>query len=277
MNSENTMERIWSCDPDRFCDACAQVRLQYGDCGIGTLGEKSIHAILKCYFETNADCHECPVEHGVADIAGAHGIIEIQTRQFHRLSAKLEKLLPEGPVTVVYPVIRRKRILWMDPETGELLRSGTFRAFQKPEDVFAELYRIRQYVVHPNFHLCIVIMDAEDFRLADGYGPQGKNRATKVDRVPTVLTDIRYYGIPADYGTFLSGGLPETFTSAQAARLCKLPRATAQSMLRMLVLLGQAEVCGKEGNAKIYRRVTDPAQPIKGEDSNGTDHSDQIS
>ena len=55
---------------------------------------------------------------------------EIQTRQFHLLNAKLTALLPECPVTVVYPVIRRKRVTWIDPETGEALRVGTFRKFQ---------------------------------------------------------------------------------------------------------------------------------------------------
>jgi hypothetical protein len=269
MGSKHCADGIWSCDPDRFRSACAQVRQQYEDGGIGTLGEKSIHAILKCYFESDADCHECPVEHGVADISGVHGIIEIQTRQFQRLTAKLSELLPEGPVTVVYPVIRRKRILWMNPETGELIRSGTFRAFQKPECVFPELYRIRKYVLHPNFRLCIVMMDAEDFRLDD-------YRTTKVDRVPTTLVDVRYYSAPADYRTFLPEALPETFTSMQLSRLLNVPRTMVQSMLRMLVLLGQAEVCGKEGNTKIYRRAAAPAE-IKGEDSDGIDYSDQVS
>jgi hypothetical protein len=245
---------VWACDPERFARACAFVQQQHPNHGIGTLGEKSIHAILKCYFEDDCRNHECPVGDGIADIVGAHGVIEIQTRQFQRLSTKLAQLLPEIPVTVVYPVIRRKRILWVHPETGELVRTGTFRAFQKLESVFAELYRIRSYVTHPNFRLCIAVMDAEDFRLADGDGPQRHNHATKVDRIPTELVDIQYYAASPDFLRFLPDGLPETFSSAQLAKIRRIPRSDAQHLLRMLVLLGQAEVIGKDGRANIYRR-----------------------
>ncbi len=237
------------CDPERFGRACARVQQDYADSGIGTLGEKSIHAILKYYFEENAQNHECSVGNCVADIVGTHGVIEIQTRQFHRLSNKLVHLLPEAPVTVVYPVIRRKRILWIDPGTGELTRSGTFRAFQKPERVFAELYRIRAHVTHPNFRLCIVVMDAEDFRCEN-------RRINKIDRIPTGLVDVQYYAAPSDFRVFLPEGLPETFTSAQLANIRKIPRTDAQQLLRMLVLLGQAEVIGKDGRTNIYRRCT---------------------
>ncbi|MBQ9082788.1 MAG: hypothetical protein IJY28_04740 [Clostridia bacterium] len=240
-------DRLWTCDPERFGRACVRARQDYPDGGIGTLGEKSIHAILKYYFEEDAQNHECPVENGVADIIGAHGVIEIQTRQFHRLGAKLARLLPEGPVTVVYPVIRRKRILWINPDTGELIRSGAFRAFRKPESVFQELYRIRSYVTHPNFRLCIVVMDAEDFR-------RENSRTTKIDRIPTALIDVQYYAVPSDFRVFLPDGLPETFSSAQLAKIRKISRTDAQQLLRMLVLLGQAEVIGKDGRTNIYRR-----------------------
>ena len=67
--------------------------------GIGTLSEKSVHAVLKNYFAPNADFHEVPIEGYVADIYTGREIIEIQTRQFHRMREKLQAFLPICPVT----------------------------------------------------------------------------------------------------------------------------------------------------------------------------------
>lgn len=224
------------------------------DGGIGTLGEKSIHAILKCYFDGNPDNHEQSVGESVADIVGEYGVIEIQTRQFRRLDTKLTDLLPICPVTVVYPVIRRKRILWMDPDTGELLRSGTMRAFQKPADVFAELCQIRNHITHPNFNLCLVELEAEDYRLADGYGKDRRGRATKIDRIPTALIDVKWFSCPDDYAQFLPIALPKQFTSADVAKQAKTTRSTAQAMLRVMVHMGLVTLTEKAGRTNIYRR-----------------------
>lgn len=88
--------------------------------GIGTLSEKTVHAILKNYYEPDEDRQEIPIENYVADIFAGGEIIEIQTRQFDKLRGKLSAFLPLYPVTIVYPIPREKWIIWIDEETGEL-------------------------------------------------------------------------------------------------------------------------------------------------------------
>lgn len=88
--------------------------------GIGTLSEKTVHAILKNYYEPDEDRQEIPIENYVADIFAGGEIIEIQTRQFDKLRGKLSAFLPLYPVTIVYPIPREKWIIWIDQETGEL-------------------------------------------------------------------------------------------------------------------------------------------------------------
>ena len=56
----------------------------------------------------------------VADIVGENGIIEIQTRGFDRLGRKLDAFLEAARVTVVYPVVPKRGLCWVDPETGEI-------------------------------------------------------------------------------------------------------------------------------------------------------------
>ena len=61
--------------------------------GIGTLGEKTLHAVLKNYYEPFEQNHEIKVGRFVADIVGEQGVIEIQTRSFGNLLDKLDNFL----------------------------------------------------------------------------------------------------------------------------------------------------------------------------------------
>ena len=53
--------------------------------GVGTLQEKTIHAVLKNYYEPDEDKQEIPIENYVADIYSDGEIIEIQTRNFDKM------------------------------------------------------------------------------------------------------------------------------------------------------------------------------------------------
>ena len=94
--------------------ACSRAKSEGAEMGIGTYGEKLLHRTLKYYFEPNSDFHEVAFNGSVADIKNGEGIIEIQTRSFEKLVPKLERFLCCSHVTVVYPIIERKRICRMD-------------------------------------------------------------------------------------------------------------------------------------------------------------------
>ena len=57
--------------------------------GIGTLSEKTVHAVMKNYYAPDTDMHEIPIENFVADIFTGQEIIEIQTRAFYKMRRKL--------------------------------------------------------------------------------------------------------------------------------------------------------------------------------------------
>ena len=61
--------------------------------GIGTLGEKVLHAIIKSYYEPDEEFQEVSVNSFVADIKRGDEIVEIQTTSFNLLNKKLEKYL----------------------------------------------------------------------------------------------------------------------------------------------------------------------------------------
>ena len=132
--------------------------------GIGTLSERALHRILKLAAEPNEEFHEKKILGSVADIANAHGIIEIQTRAFERLVPKLSKFLAEHSVEVLYPIARQKRLHWINPETGEISPPRKSPKMGKPSDAFFELYKIRAFLGHENFAVRLVLLDMEEYR-----------------------------------------------------------------------------------------------------------------
>ena len=88
-------------DEARFLAACGEALEDNRQAGIGTLGEKTLHAALKRYFGPEERFREVAVGRYVADVMSPEGIIEIQTAGFGRLREKLAFFLPNSPVTVV--------------------------------------------------------------------------------------------------------------------------------------------------------------------------------
>ena len=78
-------------DPERFIETKEAVLASERERnGIGTLGEKSLHLILKSYYEPLYALHEQKLGRYVADILNEDGVIEIQTRSLSAMRKKLE-------------------------------------------------------------------------------------------------------------------------------------------------------------------------------------------
>lgn len=73
-----------------FLDACNKI-VQNGNSqnGIGTLKEKTLHAVLKNFYEPDTTHQEIRVGRFVADIKKDNEIIEIQTRSFNNMRKNL--------------------------------------------------------------------------------------------------------------------------------------------------------------------------------------------
>lgn len=167
-------------DTERFLQARKEALGRVGGAGgIGTLSEKALHAALKSYYEPDFESREVKVGGFVADIVGENGIIEIQTRGFDRLRRKLDAFLEAARVTVVYPVVPKRGLCWVDPETGEIFEKRKSPKKGAAYDVFPELYKIKNQLMHPNFRLCIPLLEVTDYKYLDGYGKQKKLRATR--------------------------------------------------------------------------------------------------
>jgi len=220
--------------------------------GIGTLSEKTMHAVLKHYYAPDEEMHEIPIENYVADIYTGTEIIEIQTRAMDRMRKKLEVFLPLYPVTIVYPIPREKWLYWIDEETGEVSQKRKSPKKGNPYQAFIELYKIRPFLAHPNLRLRLDLIDMEEYRLLNGWSRDKKRGSERYDRIPTAFVEEICIDCVRDYMQLIPYELPEPFTVKEFAKCAKIPVRLAGTILLIFYDLGLVNRVGKSGNSYIY-------------------------
>lgn len=243
-------------DKEKFYNALNTVlNGEHERAGIGTYGEKTVHSVLKNYFEPYSDGHEMKIGSFVADIVGEDGIIEIQTGGFERLRKKLEAFLPVSRVTVVHPIPRRKWIISINPETGEQGKKRKSPVTGTPYDIFPELYKIKPYLADENFRLCIVMLDIEEYRMPPETSglKRGRRRGyVRYDRIPTELADEIHINCADDWSYFIPDGLPREYTSDEFGTLSGVGVRYSSLVLNVLTAAGAVRRIGKRGSRYLY-------------------------
>ncbi len=223
--------------------------------GIGTVKEKSLHAVLKDMYGGHDDNKEIKLGRYIADAVGENGVTEIQTRAMWRLKPKLTELLPLCEVNIVFPIETSKQIIWVEPETGEIV--SRTRSTRKMNIYWglAELADIKPLLKSENLHITFPVLSTEELRLLDGRGNDRKKGATKCDKLPVdMVEEIRINNTfdSSEYKALLPKGLPESFISAEFAALCRLDPKRTQRCLSVLKWVGAIKVTGKKGRAYVY-------------------------
>ena len=241
-----------------FNEACARVR--EGDLpaqSIGVLQEKPLHATLKWWLDDNPAHHEIPLPGGkVADIYDGVTVTEVQTGSFTPLRKKLETLLDTYPVTVVHPLVRRKYLTWIDPDTGEATPARKSPRVGSFADGGKQLIYILPLLSHPNLTVRLVLIDAEEQRLADGWGNGGKRGSHRAVLLPLSVEGVLDLTCPADYAALIPAGLPAAFTAAQFGKAAKMQGRHLGGTLKVLLDRGVLKRETKEGNAWVYEKVS---------------------
>ena len=195
--------------------------------GIGTLSEKTVHAVLKNYYAPDTDMHEIPIENFVADIY-------------------------TGSVTIVYPIPHEKWLRWMDEETGELSVKRKSPKHGNPYQAFIELYKIRPYLSDPNLKFRFALLDMEEYRLLNGWSKDKKKGSERYDRIPMKFVEEVCIDRREDYMQFIPYEIKEPFTTKDFAKSAKIPARLAGTVLLILYDLGIVARTGKQGNSYLY-------------------------
>ena len=245
-------------DKQRFIECCEKIiNVNREKRGIGTLGEKTLHAVLKNYFEPYTANHEVRMGSFVADIVGENGIVEIQTGNFNKLRKKLESFLEVTTVTVVYPIPSTKWIVWIDDSTGEVTDKRKSPKKGSPFEAFFELYKIKPFLAHHNFRLCIVMIDIIEYRKLDGWSKDRKKGSSRYERIPVDIIDEICIHNKWDFNNLIPQDMPESFTSKDFKKLSALSLKNAQTAINVLQHIGVIKQIGKTGRLHLYEKQAD--------------------
>lgn len=240
-------------DKGAFEQAKLKVLLkQHDPHGFGTLQEKTVHAVMKLYYEPNMDYHEVPIEGYIADIYREGNIIEIQNGNFNRLRDKLNAFLPYYPVRVVLPIPHHKWLIWIDKESGALSERHKSPVTGSVYSAFPELYKIKSYLTHPNLSFAFPLVDMDEYRMLDGWSRNKKRGSNRYDRMPLSLYEEYIFERTEDFVSVIPHELEDGFTVKEFAEAAGIHKELAGVTLHILYSMKLVARIGKKGRGYMY-------------------------
>ena len=236
-------------DKNKFAEAKIKVLGEFSENGgIGTLGEKSLHKILKFYIDPDPRHHEVELLGCVADVMNESGVFEIQTRNLKALRPKLQKMLNITPVTVVYPMPYEKYITLMDKESGEFISRRKSPKRSRTFDALYELYNLRDLLSRENLTVALVFLNVDEYRYIGGKHFGRKVRSTRIERIPNSIERISLLKTKDDYiEAFMPDGLEAEFSKGAYERKIGSNFKHGYSGVAILEALGilNVKICGR--------------------------------
>jgi len=218
---------------------------------IGTLNEGSLHSALKNLYMEPEDQLEVPIDGYVVDIwRNAHEenvIIEIQTSSFGSMRKKLESLLQNYKITIVYPIAIETHLAKPGKKIRKSPKKGSIY------NIFNELVSITGMLNHPNLSFDVVLTTV---RKIQEYDPKLRRNRGGYRTVNTELKEIhstqQFNGVE-DLMCLLPTDLPKTFTTADIAASARIPRQIAQQMAYCFRKANAIEEIGNTKQGKEYK------------------------
>lgn len=218
--------------------------------------ETTLHRQLKEFYCGDALAREVWVRDYRIDAVVDGELIEIQLASLAALKRKVPALLGEHPVVVVKPLSAHKTIFRRDRKNGPVTSRRVSPRHETVLDLFQELVHFTDVFPHPRLRLEVLLTEQEEFRVRRAR-PRRRSKDYRVEDRRLIGIHSRHVLRTADdLAGLLPVGLPPEFTTADVARLAKIPRWLAQKMAYCLRRIGAITPCGKQKNALLYTRVT---------------------
>jgi hypothetical protein len=220
-----------------------------------------LHAALKEWYAQPGDETEVRFEGYIIDVLRGNLLIEIQTRSFSSIKAKLLDLIPRHPVRLVYPIAQERWIVKVDHDRSTVLSRRKSPKRGRLVHVFDELIRIPTLLAEPNLTLELLLTQEEELRYHD---PTQRSRRswsrrrwrTHERRLLRVLASHEF-AQPEDLCALipqsLSTGQAPPFSTRELAAALGESKRLAQKMAYCLRKSDVLVVTGKRGNAYLYR------------------------
>ena len=232
--------------------------------GIGLYEEKRLHSVLKRWLCDDFSCHEKKItgrgekkRHFVADVLTADGeIFEIQTGKLYPLRDKIKFYMEQTDhrVTVVHPLTARKFVSWMDAQTGEIVKRNLSPHRQTPLHALAQLKPFLPYLGSPRFSLIFPAIEADEYRLLDGWGKGGKRGSHRYELMPLALLEVYRFASGAELLSLFPEQTPTEFTAKEFGKITRLRGYALYDALAVFEALGAVQKIGKQGRANLFAR-----------------------
>lgn len=244
---------------DRLCADAMRRDIRLCDSGIGTLGEKRLHAVIKRYLCEDEDCHEVGVldTRFVSDVRIGSDVYEVQTGGFYPMKKKIAHYLEKTDctVTIVHPLPAVRWMAWIDPKTAEISPRRKVSAIARPQDLLPELYALSYYLQHPRLKFRLLLLETQDFRVLNPRARSPKSHTKHYERIPLSLIDEIDFDTPDDFRRLIPSDLPTHFTVKDFSAHTKIRGINAYSAVRALVALGIVQPADPIGRAMGFRVV----------------------
>ena len=222
--------------------------------GIGTLGEKTLHRMLKLTVEEDVAHHEQPLGGHIVDVLTDTVCVEIQTRSLGRLKQKIPDYLALGRrVLILHPIPYEKHVAWIDPHTGDVGERRRSPKRGRVYDALFELGTLQQLLLREGVTVALVFMNMDEYRFLDGYDRTRKRGSHRAERLATRLVSCVWLDSPSAYREALvPEELPRPFTVKEYARLTRVKPRWAYTAIRLLMSLGVLAHTDTRGREFLY-------------------------
>ena len=215
---------------------------------IGTLNEGSLHAALKDWYAAPGDEFEVPLQGFVIDIKRGKQLIEIQTGSFGAMGRKLDHLLEDYKVLLVYPVAAETFLHKPGASPRKSPKRGSVFS------LFDEMVSLPTMLDHPNLTLDVVLAAVDKIQVADPKARRGRGGFRTVDRrLREVIKRHRFETVDDLLGLIPVEQLPNEFTTADIAEVTGMSRDVARKIAYCFRPLGIFDELRRTKAGYVYR------------------------
>ena len=248
------IKRLSSDELCRFETICSSLSspLDNGGDWIGIFNEKRVHRAIKKFVCEDENCFEVKVGSSVADVLSDNVIYEIQTGSFYPLTKKVATYLSSSDydIRVIYPIISKRKIVRVDKDTGEVLRSRISSQKQNPTKILPELVYLSDSLKNHRLSFEIYSIYAEEHRYSDEIHRYRKSGKRDSEIFPISLEGITVLETTDDFLSLL----PEELTSNTPFTAAEFTKVTGIRGRRAYLALGALCAAGvlqkqKEGKS----------------------------
>jgi len=214
--------------------------------------EYSLHSEIKKWYSISKDDLEVKVKDGfIIDVIRDNLLIEIQTKNFSAIKKKLNKLIVDKQVRLVYPIAKVKWIIYVS-NLGTVISKRKSPKKGKLVDLFYELIHLSYLVKNSNFSFEVLLIEEEEVRCNDGNGSWRRRGISIKDRKLLTVFNRVVFDNSQNFLRFLPVAISESFTNKLLAKKLGVSIRLAQKITYCLRKMDLISIIDKKRKELVF-------------------------